>query len=172
MDNLEISSLYKLMILYMLDKADHPLKISQILEFMLDKEYTDYFNLQKIISELSDDQLIESTVMRNTTLLSITESGKKTRDMFAKEISSKITEEINSFFEGNGVRLRNEVSIMADYYRNTYGEYIAELTGKERDSELINIRLSVPTEKDASNICSNWYEKSQEIYELLMRMLQ
>ena len=46
--------LYKLMVLYMLNKVDFPLTNSQISEFILDREYTDYFQLQKVLSELTE----------------------------------------------------------------------------------------------------------------------
>ena len=42
--------LYKLIILYMLNKVDFPLTNSQISEFILDEGYTTYFNLQQAIS--------------------------------------------------------------------------------------------------------------------------
>ena len=47
----EAFTLYKLIILYMLDKVDFPLTNSQISEFVLDKGYTDYFKLQQALSE-------------------------------------------------------------------------------------------------------------------------
>ncbi len=36
-------TLYKLMILYLIEKVDFPLSNSQISEFILDKGYTNYF---------------------------------------------------------------------------------------------------------------------------------
>ena len=42
----ETFTLYKLIILYMLNKVDFPLTTSQISEFVLDKGYTTYFKLQ------------------------------------------------------------------------------------------------------------------------------
>ena len=54
----EAFTLYKLIILYMLDKVDFPLTNSQISEFVLDKGYTDYFKLQQALSELADGGLI------------------------------------------------------------------------------------------------------------------
>ena len=64
----EAFTLYKLIILYMLDKVDFPLTNSQISEFVLDKGYTDYFKLQQALSELADSGLIlkESTHNRTT----------------------------------------------------------------------------------------------------------
>ena len=39
----ETFTLYKLIVLYMLDRVDFPLTTSQISEFILDKGYTTYF---------------------------------------------------------------------------------------------------------------------------------
>ena len=47
----ETFTLYKLIVLYMLEKVDFPLTTSQISEFILDKGYTTYFNLQETLSE-------------------------------------------------------------------------------------------------------------------------
>ena len=43
-------TLYKLIILYMLDKVDFPLTNAQISGFILDKGYTTYFKLQQALS--------------------------------------------------------------------------------------------------------------------------
>ena len=51
-------TLYKLIVLYMLDRVDFPLSTSQISEFVLDKGYTTYFKLQQALSELIPLRLI------------------------------------------------------------------------------------------------------------------
>ena len=43
-------TLYKLMILYLIEKVDFPLSNSQISEFILDKGYTNYFTVQLFMS--------------------------------------------------------------------------------------------------------------------------
>ena len=42
-------TIYKLTILYMLDKAGFPLSNTQISNFFLEKEYTDYFRVQELL---------------------------------------------------------------------------------------------------------------------------
>ena len=69
----EAFTLYKLIILYMLDKVDFPLTNSQISEFVLDKGYTDYFKLQQALSELADGGLILKESTHNRTLFHLTE---------------------------------------------------------------------------------------------------
>ena len=62
-------TLYKLMILYMLDHVNFPLTNSQLTDFFLDHEYTTYFTLQQALNELKEAGLIrmESTQKRVTT---------------------------------------------------------------------------------------------------------
>ena len=71
----ETFTLYKLIILYMLNKVDFPLTTSQISEFVLDKGYTTYFKLQEAISELTQSELIRTETTHNRTLYHLTESG-------------------------------------------------------------------------------------------------
>ena len=44
----EALTLYKLIVLYMLNKVNFPLTNTQLSEFILEKEYTNYFTLQQI----------------------------------------------------------------------------------------------------------------------------
>ena len=62
---------YKLIILYMLEKANAPLTNTQISVFILEKEYTTYFTLQQALSELVASALVrtESSQDRKSTRL-------------------------------------------------------------------------------------------------------
>ena len=53
-------TVYKLIVLYMLQNTENTLTNSQISEFILDREYTNYFHLQQAISELVEAELITS----------------------------------------------------------------------------------------------------------------
>ena len=90
-------TLYKLIILYMLNEVDFPLTNSQISEFILEKEYTNYFHLQQAFSELVDSNLLEERTIRNSTYYYLTELGKTTLSYFNNEISDAIKGEIQSF---------------------------------------------------------------------------
>jgi len=58
------------------------------------------------------------------------------------------------------MELRNEVSILADYYKSTSGEYEAHLKAKEGNVTLVDLIISVPVEETAAAICDNWQKKS------------
>lgn len=52
------STLYKMIILYMLEKVSFPLSNNQITNFFLDREYTTYFHVQQTIHDLVESNLI------------------------------------------------------------------------------------------------------------------
>ena len=151
-------TLYKLIILYMLNRVNFSLTTAQISDFILEKEYTNFLTLQQVFSELTEAGMISSQSIRNRTHLSITEEGKETLSFFKNRISDAIINDM-------------EVSVLGDYYKSTSGEYEAHLVAKEKDINLLTITLSVPTEEMAASICDNWQKKNQDIYQYLVQEL-
>lgn len=163
--------LYKLIILYILSRVKFPLTNAQLTAFILEKEYTNYFNIQQAISELLDDEFISCETTRNSSRFSITESGLQTLYFFDNMISQGIKEDIEAYLAENKQILQEEVSTTAELYLAKKGEYIVHLKAVERDSTLIDLSLAVPTEEEASIMCNNWKSKSSDIYAYLMSSL-
>lgn len=164
-------TLYKLIILYMLDRAAFPLTKAQVYDFILDKGYTNFLTLQQAVSELIDAGLATAESNLNRTYLKITGEGKETLSFFGNRVNDSIKQEIDTFFAENELEMRNEISILANYYKTTYGEYEAHLQAKEKDVPLVEITLSVPDESTAAAICSSWQKKNQDIYQYLISQL-
>ena len=66
----DASTLYKLIILYMLDRVNSPMTNAQISQFILEKGYTTYFTLQEVISTLISDGFITEESYHSSTPLS------------------------------------------------------------------------------------------------------
>lgn len=164
-------TLYKLIVLYMLNRVTFPLTTAQISNFILDKEYTNFLTLQQVIAELTDAGMITARTTSNRTHLVITAEGKETLLYFENRINDTIKAEINAYFKENEFSIRNEVSVLGDYYKSTSGEYEAHLVAKDRGITLVEITLSVPLEEMASAICDNWQEKNQQVYKFLVEQL-
>lgn len=109
--------------------------------------------------------------MGNRTLLQLTAEGSKALHFFQDHISTAIKTEIRDFFMKNEIEMRNESSVLADYYKSTSGEYEARLVAKEGKVTLVDITLSVPTQEAATAICDNWRQKSEIIYQFLTEQL-
>ena len=164
-------TLYKLIVLYMLNRVSFPLTAAQISDFILTREYTNFLTLQQVIRELTDTGLVDARTVRNRTQLLLTKDGKQTLDFFSQQISASIRQEIDEYLKENEMELRNEVSILADYYKATSGEYEAHLIAKEKDVTMVEITLSVPDEATASSICANWQTENQDVYQYLVSRL-
>ena len=164
-------TLYKLIVLYMLRKVNFPLSNTQITEFMIDREYTDYFHVQEAIHDLVDAKLITVDTIRNTSQYTATNDGEKTLEYFSYMISNDIKAEIDAYMRENAFELRNESSTRADYRQTGNGDYAVTCTVKEGNESLIDLTFTVPMEEEAERVCSKWPEKSQEIYMYIMEKL-
>ncbi len=164
-------TLTKLIVLYMLSQVEFPLTRAQVFDYILEKEYTNFFTLQQAVFELIDTGLVDSKTTDSTTILSINNAGEDTLRYFKGRLSDGIKSDITSYCKTNEIKLHNEMSIQADYYRISSGEYVAQLTASEKGSELVHIKLTMPSEDAAISICDNWKKNNQTIYAYLIENL-
>ena len=164
-------TLYKLMILYMLDHVNFPLTNSQLTDFFLDHEYTTYFTLQQALNELKEAGLIRMESTHNSSRYEITKEDDDTLSFFGNNISPAIIEDIDSYLKENKFRLRNEVGVISDFYKSTNQDYIVHCEVREGKSVLIGFDLSVPDKDQAETMASHWKERSQDIYAYVMKTL-
>ncbi|WP_313134143.1 DUF4364 family protein [Anaerocolumna sp.] len=164
-------TLYKLIILFLLDKVDFPLTNSQISNFILEKGYTNYFNIQQSISELIEAEFINMESIGHNSYYKINNEGRETLSFFDNMISTVIQEEIIEYLKENQYSLRNETSILAEYFEAKKGEYMAHLRVLEKEEPIIDLSISVPTKEEASTICNNWRTESQKIYAFVVSTL-
>lgn len=167
----ESLTLYKLMVLYMLDNLDFPLTTSQLSEFFVKHEYTSYFHLQQAVNELADSSFIRGEAVRNSTHYYLTARGQEALQMFDAKISDTIKNDILDYFKEKKYLLRREVSITADYYPLKKGEYMVEAQIKERGTLLMALKINVVSREQAVAICDKWSEKSDHVYSLVMDSL-
>lgn len=167
----EAQTLYKLIVLSMLDRVDFPLTNAQISDFILTKEYTNYFTLQQVLAELVETGLAEVRTVRNSSYYHMTEKGKDTLSFFGNMVSPAIHEDMDAYFREHAIALRDETSVRAEYYQNNNEEYSVRLRVLEKQSPIIDLTLTVPTESQADSVCVNWKKKNQKLYAYLMQEL-
>ncbi len=164
--------LYKLIVLYMLNKVDMPLTANQIINYILEQGYTDYLTMQQTIGELIDDGYITSAETQGSALYNISESGSSTLKMFVDTVSSAIREEIDNYVRENKYKFIEERSITADYTTESATEYRVYLAIHERNQRILELQLVVPNEEIAKNFCHNWKNKSADVYTYALSVLQ
>lgn len=167
----EPNTIYKMTVLAMLNKVDFPLSNTQISNFFLEQDYTDYFTVQQILSGLQDSKLIRYETTHNNTQYYITALGQETLHFFEDKITPAIEDDLNAYFEKNKMQLKSENSVLADFYKSTIPGFDVRCQLKEKDSTVIDLTIHVKTKAQAEAVCKNWQEQNIEIYTYLMDTL-
>lgn len=167
----DIHTLYKLIVLNMLERAGYELTNSQISAFILEQQYTDYFTVQETLADMQRTGLLTAKTMHNTTYYAMTDIGRESLGYFQEDVSAGIQKDIERYFRQNGLRMRSENSVTADYSKTAEQEFTARLQVKEKETVLIELELTVPSERQAILLCDNWKKKNQQIYGYLMEQL-
>ncbi len=167
----EPSTLYKLMILYMLKKVNFPLTNSQLSAFFNSRDYADYFTFQQVINDLLEANLISADSVRNTTRYELTKEGEDVLYFFGKDISGSIIQDMDDFIKENKFQMRSEVGVTADYYKSNLSEYTVMCAVREGKENIIELKLTVPSEEQAISMCDKWAGANQEIYAFVMKTL-
>ena len=147
-------AIYKLIILYLLDKADGEIAMDRLSSFLLEKGYVNFVSLMQTYAEIEKSGLVRS---RN--------SGD--RCFYRMEI----TKQADDFLRSEGTVLRSEQSVRADCIPAENGMYNVILKVMERTDSVMEIRLQVPDKGLAEEICRRWPEKNEKIYNSLIENL-
>lgn len=164
-------TIYKLTILYMLDKAGFPLSNTQLSNFFLEHDYTDYFRVQEVIGNLVDADLILAESTHSNTQYTLTAAGKETLKFFSDKITEGIVQDVIDFFDANKMELRQETSVIADYYKTTNQNYAVRCQVRSDNNNVIDLTVSVKTKEQAEAICANWRKQHEDVYMYLMDTL-
>lgn len=167
----EAFTLYKLIILYMLDQAGMSLTNAQISDFILEMGYTNYFNIQTSIAALEENKFITLETIRNSTHIHLTDEGKAVLGYCINDISDAIKKDVKAYLEKNRAEIMEETLVLADYFETAPNEYIARCIVKDGTSNVVELNLNVASAESAGTVCARWKEKSQEIYSYLIRQL-
>lgn len=161
-------SLYKLMILYLLEKAGFSMTNTMLADYMVGRGYTEYFRLQEVLSDLIESGLLTERREPHTTYYDITDDGRQTLSYFDNDISPEIRSDITSYLKKNGYALRSESAVSARYRWTSDGGYEVLLSASEGTDELIRMTVHADSEAAAISMCDNWKKKSADLYASLM----
>ena len=164
-------TLYKLMVLYLLKKVNFPVTNSQMSEFMVSKEYTNFFTFQKVLSELLEANLIRLQTMHNSSHYEITPEGEQTLGFFESKLSPAIIADIDEFLKTNKFKMRDEVAVRTETTKLSDTEYMARMAVIEGRNPLFELGISMPSEEQAEAVCRRFREKNQFLYEHIVKEL-
>lgn len=167
----ESLKLYKLIILYFLNRSRQDITNAIISDFILEYGYTDYFSIQETLTALTEDRMIKAHQTHTKSYYTITERGLETLNYFVNQLPKDTIEQIDDYLTKNKIQIVEETSIRTDFTKISSTEYLARCTVVERGSTILEVALSVPTEESAIDVCKRFKKKSDDIYSYLFRTL-
>lgn len=170
-DNTEEIAQNKLLLLYIINKSPYTFSKNQLNEFILEKNYMNYFFLQQYLSELVDSGLIEITTEENEAKYLISEKGRLTLKYFDTKIPNDIKEELEEEFNSNKILQKKESQVLADYFPRENSQYTVNLKLVENEDILFSLYLNVASEEQAQMICKGWKDRTDDIYINIINML-
>ena len=121
----ESRKLYKLIILYFLSLTKQPMSNAIISDFILTNNYTDYFSIQETLTNLLEDDMIESEQTHATSYYKIKPAGQEILTFFGKQLPDSTKAQIRKYLSENRVSIVENTSIHTDYTHVKNKEYIA-----------------------------------------------
>ena len=167
----ESIKLYKLIILYFLNRTKNEITNAILSDFILEYGYTDYFSIQETLKNLTNDGLICASRTRTASYYTITEKGRETLNFFCSQLPKDTMQQINDYMSKHKIQITENTSVRTDYTKTALDEYLARCSVVERGCTVFEVALNVLTEEEAIDVCRRFKEKSGAIYSFLYKEL-
>ena len=156
----------KLLVLYVIKSLRQPISKTQLNEIILENNFINYFTLQQYISELETSEFVCYIEKNNKKLITITQKGENVLSIFNERISPIKRDIIDNY-----ISIKKELTIHSDYTIEKNNSFIVDLKALEDEILLIDLKISVPTKKQASTLCAKWKENPSDIYTKIVQAL-
>ena len=167
----EVFTVYKLIILYMLDRAEGDVTQAVLSSFLLENGYANFISLAESYSQLEKRGLVRVLSEGDKHFLHLTDEGRQALGFFGMRLSPRIREQADAFLRDNGQQIREDREVKAVYEKMTSGVYEVRMSVRERGATLLEVKLAVPDAAAASSIAGKWKEKNTEVYQYLIENL-
>ena len=161
----------KLLVLYVIKSLRQPISKTQLTEIILENNFINYFTLQQYISELETAEFVEYIEKNDKKLITITSSGDNVLSIFKDRISPIKRDIIDNYISKTIDNIKKELTIHSDYTIEKNNSFIVDLKALEDETLLIDLKISVPTKKQATSLCSRWKENPSDIYTKIIQVL-
>lgn len=161
----------KLLLLYIFYKIKLPISNIQITQIILENNFINYFTLQQYITELISSNMLEYTELNGKQRLHISQKGDNVLSLFKGRISESKIVLIDNYLKAHIENIKKELTVSADYTIENNNNYLVNLTASENSFTLIDIKLSVASNKQAQNLCTKWRNRPSDLYAKIINLL-
>ncbi len=161
----------KLLLLHIIDKIGLPISNIQLTEIVLENNFINYFTLQEYIDELISSNLIIKVNQNDKDRLRISNKGKEVLSLFRNRLSAEDVNKLDSYINVKMNLIKKEATISADYTIENGNSYVVSLGASENDIPLMEIKVTVASNKQARELCTKWKSNPSDLYTKIIKVL-
>lgn len=161
----------KVLILYVLYKANKPLTNDVLYKLVLSATNMNYFYFQQFVLDLINVNYIFSFQKEEQTLYQITESGQKTLDLTLDLLPGIIKLQADTNLRAILESSEEEHSIVAEFVPLSENHYTITCKIVENNETVFEIKTFAGSRDQAKEIVDNWKEHADIIYPKMLDIL-
>ncbi len=161
----------KLLLLYIIEKIGLPISNIQLTEIVLENNFINYFTLQEYIDELISSNLLSKVNHKDKDRLVISGKGKEVLSLFKNRLSLEDIKKFDSYIGVKMNTIKKEATISADYTIENGNSYVVSLGASENNIPLMEIKVTVASNKQARELCAKWKDNPSDLYTKIIKIL-
>ena len=161
----------KLMILYLLEKANCTLTNLQIQKLLYDVEGFNYYYFQHIISELVSQDYVANYKQNEEWLYEVTTQGKEILNLTSNILPGIVKHQLDVIIKEQLSQVQNEVSVTAEYIPENDNEFITSCKITESHKVLFELNIYCASKEQAKIIAENWKIHANDYYPQIIEMI-
>jgi hypothetical protein len=161
---------FKLVILYALSRLG-PVTNMQLLQFMVELDLMNYFDLQINLSVLEEQEQVVEQASPLGTLLAVGEKGLFTLTSFEHRIPASTKDCIDEQSTLWRNRFRNEQQTLAESFTLSDGRVCIRLRLLEASTTLLDLMLTLDSSSSVPKLEERWRAAAQATYDTVMSRL-
>lgn len=158
----------KLLLLYLIENSPQRLNKEQLVEYLLSRNYMNFFSIQVYLDELLDSEFIN---LDEEEKYKLSNKGQEALTLLSSKLEEDVKLEIQEDF--NLIKEEEEkiTQVQSEYYVKENGQYTVNIRLVEKDDILFSLYLEVASQEQAELISKNWKEKPDQLYANLISVL-
>ena len=161
----------KLMTLYILKSFRTPITWEQLYTCMAFHDGPEYFAMGELYTELSAEGYIVAVPAKGQQLISLTQKGAVTCDLFSSELAKSTRESIIEYADEKRQDFKKANSLVSDATPLPSGAWDLSLSLLDTEGTLFELRMRMPSADYAYRAQQYWAENSDSLYLELMKKL-
>lgn len=161
----------KVLILYVLEKANKPLTNDVLYKIVLAAVNMNYFYFQQFVLDLINVNYIFSFQKEDQTLYQLTDEGKRTLDLTLDLLPGIIKLKADTHLKPIIDSSEEEQSIVAEYTPLNENHYTITCKVVENNETVFEVKTFAGSREQAKDIVDNWQNNANTIYPKILDIL-